>query len=141
MTLSETRRENIRQLVKTNGGTSAVAKRLGYRNPSFLSQLIGPKPTREVTEKTARGIEQAFELPEGTLDRPGDAPQALQPTISTELVADIIRLVGTTLAAEGVSSVGPEKFSTLVALAFVDAMDHQGQARPDHVRTIARLLK
>ena len=145
MNLADTRRANVRALVKANGGTTAVSKRLGYRNASFLSQQLGPKPTREVTEKTARALEEEFKLAPGSLDLAADAPPAVETSaggaISTALVADVIRLVGTALEAEGVQAVGPAKFSELVALAFADTMDHQGQPREQHVRTLARLLK
>lgn len=138
MSLSDTRREKVRALVKANGGTSAVAKRLGYRNPSFLSQIVGPKPTRDVTEKTARSLETEFNLAPGSLDHADETPQAAG--LTTDLVADVIRMVGTTLEAEGVQP-GPEKFGAIVALALADTMEHEGKPRESHVRTLARLLK
>lgn len=56
MEISEVRRANVRALIEKYGA-SKLATRLGYRNPSFLSQQAGPNPTREVTERTARAFE------------------------------------------------------------------------------------
>ena len=67
MTTLINRRSNLRRLAATYGWTE-LAKRLGYRQPSFLVQMAGPNPTREVTEKSARRFEKELELPEGSLD-------------------------------------------------------------------------
>jgi hypothetical protein len=66
----EVRRANVRQLMGERGGLTDLSKRLGYKNPSFLSQMTGPEPTREITEKTARKIEKALALDPGSLDQP-----------------------------------------------------------------------
>lgn len=39
------------------GGPQSLALKLGLANPSFISHLAGPNPTRTVTEKAARKIE------------------------------------------------------------------------------------
>ena len=67
MTTLINRRTNLRRLAGTYGWTE-LAKRLGYRQPSFLVQMAGPNPTREVTEKSARRFELDLDLPEGSLD-------------------------------------------------------------------------
>lgn len=67
MTTLINRRTNLRRLANTYGWTE-LAKRLGYRQPSFLVQMAGPNPTREVTEKSARRFEKDLGLPEGSLD-------------------------------------------------------------------------
>lgn len=145
MKLTDIRRDNLRAFVKANGGSTAVSTRLGYRNASFLSQQIGPRPTREVTEKTARAVEAAYNLPAGVMDQPemgtGQAVAAPGAAITTAMVSDVIRLVGSVLQAEGVEPVGPEKFANLVALALADAVEHAGQMRAGHIQAIARLMK
>ena len=103
-----------------------VSKTLGYSNPSFISQMIGPKPTREITEKSARKFEERLGLQPGELDG-----AKVDPT--TQLVANTIRLVGRACAAEGVSP-SPDKFADLVVLALE-------QGTEAHVRLMARLLK
>lgn len=61
------RRNNLRRLAEQHGAT-ILAERLGYASPSFLSQMIGPNPTREVSERTARVIEHSLGLEPGWMD-------------------------------------------------------------------------
>jgi hypothetical protein len=51
-----TRRENLRDLSRSWGGPTSLAKKLGHSNGSYLAQLIGPHPSRDVSEKVARII-------------------------------------------------------------------------------------
>ena len=67
MTTLINRRTNLRRLANTYGWTE-LAKRLGYRQPSFLVQMAGPNPTRKVSEGSARDFERVLGLPEGSLD-------------------------------------------------------------------------
>lgn len=62
------RRNNLRELVAAQGGPTSVSKVLGYANGSFLAQLIGPNPSREISEKIARSMETRLGIPLGTLD-------------------------------------------------------------------------
>lgn len=64
----EIRRENLRQLMRQWGGPTSMAKKLGHSNGSYLAQLAGPHPSREVSEKVAREIEGKLGLPSGWLD-------------------------------------------------------------------------
>lgn len=62
---------NLRFLISENGGPQNLAKKLGLTNPSFVSHLAGPNPTRIITEKTARKIEADLGLLEGWMDIKG----------------------------------------------------------------------
>lgn len=66
----EIRKANLRLLMEDAGGPNNLAKRLSLSNPSFLSHLAGPRPTRTITEKTARKIEVTMGLTENWLDSP-----------------------------------------------------------------------
>ncbi len=144
MKLTELRRDNLRELMRVHSA-SGLSNMLGYRQPTFLSQMAGPNPTREVTEKTVRNYERKLGLPVGALDKPlGAAPDA-PPTVeaapaSGELVADVIRLVGTICSDEKVE-LPTMKFADVVALAFIDTMEHNQKPRPDHIKQLVRLLK
>lgn len=150
MDITEIRRVNIRTLVEKRGMLSKLSKALGYKNPSFLSQMVGPNPTREVTEKFARRVEEAAGLEPGALDRPRDgvpaqapAPAAQTPVTAPRtdtLVVDVIRMVGKVCEAEGVAP-SPMRFADLVALAYLDSVEHGGQARESHIKAVARLLR
>lgn len=81
MEIGEIRRENLRSYIKNNGGPSAVAAALGYSNASFLVQMAGPSPVREVTEKSAREFEKKLSLPIYYFDTPPvGAPVATRPS-------------------------------------------------------------
>lgn len=62
------RRNNLRAVAGQWGGVTGLAKKLGYEGPSYLSQMIGPKHSRPISERTARSIEHAVGLPTGWLD-------------------------------------------------------------------------
>ncbi len=64
----DTRRTNLRLLADTYGGPSLLAAKLQLAHPSYLSQLIGPNPQRNVSERTARTYEERLGLPAGWLD-------------------------------------------------------------------------
>lgn len=150
MDITELRRSKLRHLMKLHG-TGKLANMLGYSQPSFISQMAGPNPTRELTEKTARRFEQQLNLAPGFFDEPfpmveeddvpaPPAPAAQPAPGDTALVAEVIRLVGSISAGEAVT-LPPMKFADVVALAYVDAAEHGGKPREDHIKQIVRLLK
>lgn len=47
----DTRRENLRKLIRQWGGPTSLAKKLGHANGSYIAQLAGPHPSREVSER------------------------------------------------------------------------------------------
>lgn len=59
---------------------------------------------------------------------------------SVGLTAEIIRLVGRLFEEEGVDVSGM-RFADVCALALLDAAEHDEQPRPDHVRSLVRLVK
>lgn len=82
------RRENLRRLIEQWDGPSNLANKLGYTNASFLVQMAGPNPIRDVSERTARKIEGKLDLPRGYLDR---KPAGGKTEVSTELVRQRIK--------------------------------------------------
>lgn len=67
MTREEIRRENARRLAKKIGGKAKFARFVEI-DPTQVSQLIGPKPTKNIGNSISRRIEQAFKFPVGYLD-------------------------------------------------------------------------
>ena len=141
------RRANLRALIGERGGLTDLSNRLGYRNPSFLSQMAGPNPTREVTEKTARKIEQTLGLGVGSLDRPigqqrpaSQAAEAPQHDDLVLAVAEVIRQVGRACEDEGVT-LAPAKFAEVAALVLEGSPTPADRPRPEHVRRLVSLLK
>lgn len=133
----DNRRENLRRLIEQWNGPAALAAKLGYANSSFLVQMAGPNPDREVTEKTARKIEKALGLPPNWLDGKPDTRPA--PGVDTNAVAEIIRLVGHTAEEMGVK-LGNAKLADLVALVYAD-MQTSKTLRVEFLQQLLRLMK
>lgn len=140
---SDNRRENLRRLIAECDGPKELATKLGYKNSSFLVQMAGPNPTRDVTEKSARKIEQKLGLEDGSLDWPakGSKPMLPQPTAQptvgdTPLSISIIRMVGQVCEEQGIT-LAPMKFADVVALAISDAVE---TGQPPRVESLKRLL-
>ncbi len=142
--VAEVRRANVRQLIGERGGLTDLSKRLGYKNPSFLSQMTGPEPTREITEKTARKIEKALSLDPGSLDKPigyakaEQSPSRPDPDV-VALVSEVIRMIGRECDAAEVHP-SPGKLADIAALVLAASFE-QGRPPADHIKQIVNLLK
>ena len=130
------RRANLRLLMRQWGGPASLAAKLGHSNGSYLAQLAGPHPSRDVSEKTARGIEQALGLTPSWMDRAHKAPPN-EP--DTSALIDVMALVQDMLDAEKVK-LPRAKFSELAALAYELAQE-VGPASVEWTRRIIHLLK
>lgn len=62
------RRLNLTELVAQRGARE-IADIMGWANTTFISQMCGPRPSRVVTEHTARNIESKLGLKYRALDR------------------------------------------------------------------------
>lgn len=131
---NENRRDNLRRLQDEYGGPKTLAEKLGYANSSFLVQMTGPNPTREVTEKTARKIEEKLGLEENSLDWPArDKRSASRHTVhepsatyarphgDTAPTVEIIRALGSIMERDRIS-VSPTKLADIVAFALQSNM-------------------
>lgn len=67
MNVKSTRRENLRLLAQAVGGITSLANRLN-KSQGQISHLIGLNPTKNIGDKLAAEIEQAFNKPPGWLD-------------------------------------------------------------------------
>lgn len=134
------RRENLRALLEQWGGPLPVARKLGYSNASFVVQMCGPNPTREVTEKTARKIEISLGLPPGWLDESPATRTTAQVPVDTALVARIVQVVAQTADDLGIR-LTPEKLGDVVALVYTDAESRANSIRPEFIHQVLRLAK
>lgn len=159
MKLAETRRTNLRALAEIHG-SAKLSVLLGYRQPSFLSQMIGPNPTREVTEKSARDYEVKMGLPDGYLDRPlFPATQQVAPADAVSvppgcgdgggdsdvqraitLAADTIALAGVLIQRENVT-LTPAQFAKLIAIEILDAAERDYKPREAHLKQLLEFIK
>jgi len=130
------RRDNLRKLMEQWGGPTSLATKLGHSNGSYLAQLAGPRPSREVSEKVAREIERKLSLPSGWMDRSQKGKPG-QP--DTETLIEVVALVHDLL--EGLSvKTSKEKFTEIVNLVYERTRD-TGQQQSEYARRLIQLLK
>jgi len=132
----EIRRENLRQLMKTWGGPTSLAKKLGHSNGSYLAQLAGPHPSREVSEKVAREIEAKLGLSLGYMDQAHErGAGGLRP----DDIARCVRAVTSGLRDAG-HNPNPEVTANLVQLVF-DRLQLTGEIDERYVQQLIALVK
>ena len=109
-----TRRDNLRKLQAEWGRPTSLAKKLGHSNGSYLAQLIGPNPSREISEKVAREIETRLNLPSNWLDTEhnGSARQ-----IDDETLGACVGAVAAAVRDAG-AKIDPKTYGDLVTLAY-----------------------
>lgn len=160
-TISNFRRENLRRLIAQHGGPHEPGTKLGYTNGSFLVQMAGPSPIRDVSERSARIFEKKLNLPAGILDQevevsdPVEIPKRrtykhsgvplVSPTeqhsnLNTEELGRLIQVIGQTSANEGVN-LPPLKFSDILMLSIADAVANSGQPNEAKIKTLVSLVK
>lgn len=113
----EIRRGNLRALMREWGGPTSLAKKLGHSNGSYLAQLAGPSPSREVSEKVAREVETRLALPSNWLDQEhaGNGRQLDDATLS-----ECVRAVAAALRDAG-HNPAPEVYANMVTLVYEHA--------------------
>lgn len=110
----ETRRVNLRAIAGEWGGPTSLARKLGHANGSYLAQLIGPHPSRDISEKVAREIESKLNLPSNWLD--GEHTQTR--VVDDDLLCKCVRAVAA--AVEG-KKVGPDVMAEMVSAVYEHA--------------------
>lgn len=152
MDVWETRRENMRQVIRnTDGGVKSVSAALGFANSSYLVQMAGPNPTRPISERNARTFELKLNLEPGALDKPlpagyvVQAPRKPYNVAAPQPMSDVdlgvmINAVGKVLRVEKVE-LPTAKFAALLAIAVNDAKEHGGQPREDVIKPLVELAR
>lgn len=132
----EHRRENLRKLLVEWGGPTSLAKKLGHSNGSYIAQLIGPNPSREISEKVAREIESKLQLPVGWLDQEhnGAGRQVDDATLSLCVTAVAAAVRDASLTP------GPEVYGNLVSLAY-EHTKLVGRVDEPFIQKLVRLTK
>jgi len=65
--IQENRLWNFRQIIHSVGGTNEAARIMGKKN-SYITQIAGPNPSRNIGGRMMAMIESAFGLTPGSLD-------------------------------------------------------------------------
>lgn len=113
----DTRRLNLRSLIGQWGGPTSLAKKLGHANGSYIAQLAGPRPSRDISERTAREIESRLRLPVGWMDQDHPAGGA---HLNDEALADVVRAVATEIRDVDLR-LTPSQYATIVQLVYDNA--------------------
>ncbi len=132
----DVRRENLRALMKTWGGPTSLAKKLGHTNGSYLAQIAGPHPRREISEKVAREIEGKLGLAIGWLDQ---AQANRTGKVNDKALADCVRAVAAVLRDAGLRP-DPDAYATLVQLVY-DRSKLTGTLDEDFVKQLVGLIR
>jgi hypothetical protein len=135
-TIYDTRRDNLRALIGQWGGPTSLSKKLGHSNGSYIAQLAGPRPSREVSEKVAREIEQKLGLPVAWMDQ--DHPAGGQ-QLNDETLTECVKAVATCLRDAGLRP-GPDAYATLVQLVY-DRVKLTGRLDEQHIQKLTTLLR
>lgn len=130
------RRDNLRELTRTWGGPTSLAKKLGHANGSYLAQLAGPHPSREISEKVAREFEVKLGLPLGWLDQEHNgAPRALDDAA----LGECVRAVAAALRDAGCRAT-PDQMADLASLAY-EHTKLVGRVDEPFINRLVRLTK
>ncbi len=135
-TIFDTRRENLRRLIAQWGGPTSLAAKLGHASGSYLAQLAGPHPTRDVSERVAREIEQQLEIPAGWMDHRHAGPPGRP---STGLLIDVVAAVRDQMDAAGVSA-RRGTLEDIATLVYEHAVE-RGEIDLDLVRRLVAIAK
>lgn len=130
------RRENLRRLITQWGGPTSLAKKLGHSNGSYIAQLAGPRPSREVSEKVAREIEQKLALPLGWLDQ---AHPAGGQQLNDEALTECVKAVATVLRDVNLRP-DPETYGNLVQLVY-DRAKLTGRIDEHYIQKLTALIR
>jgi DNA-binding transcriptional regulator YdaS (Cro superfamily) len=136
---NQRRIRNLRAVCARYEQQNDVVKLLGW-TPSYLSQLIGPNPTRPVSEKTARGIEAKLKLATGVLESEAPPPE-LRGAVSADLLDNVMVAVDTAMEVAG-WKLSDEKYRALVSHLY-KAHSKRGatQVDRDEVDALLRLVR
>lgn len=128
------RRENLRALMTQWGGPTSLAKKLGHSNGSYVAQLVGPNPSREISEKVARDMEAKLGLPLGWLDQ--EHASNGRP-VDDQTLAECVRAVAAAIRDANLRP-DPDTYATLVGLAY-EHTKLTGRVEEPYIQRLVRL--
>lgn len=132
----DTRRANLRNLITQWGGPTSFSKKLGHSNGSYVAQLAGPHPSREISEKVAREIESKLGLPIAWMDQ--DHANGGH-HLDDQALSECVRAVATVLRDVGLRP-DPETYATLVQLTY-ERSKLTGRVEENYVQKLIQLIR
>lgn len=144
------RKVNLRALVAKYEGPSALSKKLGYSNGSYISQMIGPRPIRPLNEKTCRKIELKLGLPARWMDqdhqgKPAkggvrEEPATYKVGSAERLDSELLRKVAQAIEDAGIPYAAG-KFGDVVTMLYEEAVRTGGKIDEQYLVRVLRLAK
>ncbi len=139
--LSKTNKQriaNLRALAARYEQMADLAKDLDW-SPSYLSQLIGPKPSRAISERTARQVELKLGLDQGVLDR--ELSTVTESAVAADLIDTVMLTVDSALRTAEMK-LPEEKYRALVSHLYRTAIRRKEAAIPrEEVDSLIRLIR
>ncbi len=155
--LRETRRKNLVLLIERAEGPTNLAKKLGHKGPSYVSQLS--KGKRPIHEETAREFETKLKLPLGSMDKKWDI-EFINPDQGTNLdkraegdrrdlnamvghnslVSNVVQAVGAELEAANIELASSAKFAAFIGIVYEHAQ-LKGGIDTEYIRKIVELIR
>lgn len=132
----ELRRTNLRSLMQQWGGPTSLSRKLGHANGSYLAQLIGPHPSREISEKVAREVEGKLGLAIGWLDQEHTEGAGV---LDNQTLGDCVRAVASELRDAGLRP-DPDRYANLVSLVY-DNVRLQGRVDESYIKRLINLIR
>ena len=111
------RLENLRMLAQQRGGQLKLSQEIG-QSKAWMSQLVGRKPQRPISERTARSLESKLDLPPSWLDQDHQgkvSPKAPSITLSLK---EALGLVAVSAAGQLVRPIHKAKFAQICGLLY-----------------------
>lgn len=132
------RKENLRALAVQWGGPVNLAKQLGLKGSSYLSQLASGH--RAFTEKTARKYEDKLGLSLGWFDQDHDGHKGMRPiAVDSTLFPRAMALCRALVQETGVR-MSSGKFADLVTLSYEEAK-RTGVVSEAYIKQLLNLLE
>lgn len=126
--LEDLRRKRAKLLARQVDGPSGFADIVGI-STSYVSQIIGPHPRREIGERLARKIERAFNKPVGWLDGMSEEEDTQQKIhVDIEKLARLIHTATTMLNHHG-AEIQEHKLAKILATAYEESTDEASENR------------
>lgn len=132
----ELRRHNLRSLIQSWGGPTSLSKKLGHANGSYLAQLAGPSPSRDVSERVAREIEGKLGLPSGWLDQEHAGNGR---PVDDSALSECVRAVAAAIRDAGLRP-DPDAYATVVSLTYEHAK-LTGRVDENYIAKLMGLMK
>jgi len=118
LSVLEVRRANLRKLIPQWGGAVAIAMKLGHAGGAFITQMAGPNPSREISEKQARKIEARLDLQRGWLDMHHDDSESVIPVGLDESRLKLAVTEALLACVEAKVTLPAEKLSTVIVMIY-----------------------